>query len=78
MSDILSLDRVNFKVNQKIYPIKLSNFYCQAQGQGQGQSQRQRQTSKLDPEVGIVMGWPTTHPPTKQLFLSCKLGIKVR
>ena len=26
--------------------------FCQAQGQGQ----RQRQTSKLDPEVGFVMG----------------------
>ena len=36
---------------------------CQAQGQGQGQSQKskvKRQTSKLDPEVGVVMGWPTT------------------
>ena len=28
--------------------------YCQAQGQGQGQSQSQK--SKLDPEVGVVMG----------------------
>ena len=30
--------------------------YCQAQGQGQGQRQSQSQTSKLDPEVGSVMG----------------------
>ena len=22
------------------------------------------QKSKLDPEVGVVMAWPTTHPPT--------------
>ena len=29
---------------------------CQAQGQGQRQCQRQRQMSKLDPEVGVVMG----------------------
>ena len=29
------------------------------------------QKSKLDPEVGVVMAWPTTHhPPTIQLFLS--------
>ena len=37
--------------------------------------------SKLDPEVGSVMGWPTTtthHPPTRQLFLSLKLLIKAR
>ena len=27
-------------------------YNCQAQGQGQGQ----RQTSKLDPEVGVVIG----------------------
>ena len=34
-------------------------LYCQAQGQGQGQRQTsnvKRQTSKLDPEVGSVMG----------------------
>ena len=31
---------------------------CQAQGQGQTSK---RQTSKLDPEVGFVMGWPTHH-----------------
>ena len=37
-------------------------IYCQAQGQGQSQSQRQ--TSKLDPEVGSVMGWPTHHRTT--------------
>ena len=41
--------------------------FCQAQGQGQGQGQGQkskvkRQKSKLDPEVGSVMGW-STHPP---------------
>ena len=36
--------------------------------------------SKLDPEVGSVMGWPTHPPPptTIQLFLSLKLLIKVR
>ena len=34
------------------------------------------QKSKLDPEVGVVMGWPT-HPPTT-LFLSLKLLIKAR
>ena len=46
--------------------------YCQAQGQGQGQgqSQSQSQKSKLDPEVGVVMGWPTHPPTTGQLFLS--------
>ena len=26
------------------------------------------QKSKLDPEVGSLIGWPT-HPPTRQLFL---------
>ena len=31
--------------------------------------------SKLDPEVGSVMGWPTTHQTT---FLSLKLLIKAR
>ena len=37
--------------------------------------------SKLDPEVGVVMGWPTTPhhpPPTRQLFLSLKLLVKAR
>ena len=35
--------------------------------------------SKLDPEVGVVMGWPThPPPPTRQLFLSLKLLIKAR
>ena len=38
-----------------------STIYCQDQGQGQ----RQRQMSKLDPEVGSVMGWPTTHHQVK-------------
>ena len=37
----------------------ICEYDCQAQGQGQGQ--RQRQTSKLDPDVGAVMGCPTTH-----------------
>ena len=39
------------------------------------------QKSKLDPEVGVVMAWPTHHhhpPPTRQLFLSLKLLIKAR
>ena len=36
---------------------KLRGSNCQAQGQGQGKRQRQRQTSKLDREVGFVMGW---------------------
>ena len=31
---------------------QVTNLYCQAQGQGQSQSQK----SKLDPEVGVVMG----------------------
>ena len=37
------------------------------------------QKSKLDPEVGSVMGWPT-HPPTTttKLFFRCKLLIKAR
>ena len=43
----------------------LKKHYYQAQGQGQGQ--RQGQTSKLDPEVGFVMGWPT-HPPPLNFF----------
>ena len=34
-----------------------NNVFCQAQGQSQSQK------SKLDPEVGSVMGWSTTHPP---------------
>ena len=47
--------------------------FCQAQGQGQ------HQTSKVDPEIVAVMGWPTTHPATtRQLFLSRKLLIMVR
>ena len=46
-------------------PFWVSWGNCQAQGQGQGQSQSQSQKSKLDPEVGSVMGWSTTtHPPT--------------
>ena len=37
------------------------------------------QKSKLDPELGSVMGWPThPPPPTGQLFLSLKLVIKAR
>ena len=56
------------------------SYYCQAQGQGQSQSQSQK--SKLDPEVGVVMGWPTHHPPTthhhQATFFSLKLLIKAR
>ena len=33
---------------------------------------------KLDPDEGSVKGWPTTYQPTRQLFLSLKLLIKVR
>ena len=47
---------------------KFGNCQAQGQGQGQGQSQSQSQKSKvksqkskLDPEVGFVMGW-STHP----------------
>ena len=43
-------------------------LYCQAQGQGQGRSQSQSQKSKLDPEVGYVMGWFTHHPPPDNFF----------
>ena len=35
------------------------------------------QTSKLDPEVGSVMGWPTTHHH-QATFLGLKLLIKAR
>ena len=34
--------------------------------------------SKLGPEIGFVMAWPTHPPTTIQLFFSCKLLIKVR
>ena len=44
----------------KVLVLKLLFCFCQAQGQGQGQgqiqSQSQSQKSKLDPEVGSVMG----------------------
>ena len=45
-----------FWIIANIFAIIFANN-CQAQGHGQGQ----RQASKLDPEVGSVMAWPTHH-----------------
>ena len=58
--------QIHFKNLINESTLLFNSTFCQAQGQGQ----RQRQMSKLDPEVGVVVGQPTTttHPPTTTNF----------
>ena len=72
------LGRLYLVPNQQIIQVNIVKLRVRVRVRVKVKSQK----SKLDPEVGSVMAWPTHHhhppPPTRQLFLGYKLLINAR